>query len=232
MLSLKRSNMEMECVSDSYDLKAIPPDDIQTAIDHMAYASQERVMFRALVLTGCRIACLDKWRMSHLHGNYIYWEVSKTGGKYRKEFLPSDYLLELADYRNNSRVDGKRVFGITGETFVRYFNRDIRPRLGKAWNAKRLKPKAEGFDTEYVLQIKGLRKSFQTYDFARNYAKWHDAGVALEMTSKRMKHSTTHITAHHYIENFDALGIKKVTTDLDPIKALSLSRQMRIMDFN
>lgn len=212
-----------------YECKAIPPSEIRTAIEGMRYGSPERVMFRMLAITGCRIACLDKMTMQHLSGRFIYWETSKVGGKWRKEHLPDDYLEELAAYRTEYRANGKRLFGISGESFVRYFNRDIRPHLGGLWNVKTNQPTTDGFGQQYLLKIKGLRKSFSTYDFARNYAKWKDADVALEMTSKRMKHSTAHITAHHYIENFDALGIKKVTTDLDPLK--NLSNQMRILDF-
>lgn len=214
--------------SDSY---AIPLPYVQDALDHMTYASEVRVMFRMLALTGCRIEELDRMRLKYFQGEFLWWPLGKNqGGKWRKERLPPDYLDELRAYRETHRVYGDRLFGVAADTFRRYFNRDVRPLLGKAWNMERVRPSKAGFKREYRLQLKGLRKNFQTIHFATEYNKWKDAGVALEFTSKRMKHSTKHITAHHYLENFDALGIKDLS-NLDPEKALQQHRQRRLQDF-
>ncbi|MCA1807531.1 MAG: hypothetical protein LC687_06770, partial [Actinobacteria bacterium] len=65
-----------------------------------------------------------------------------------------------------------------------------------------------GVGSQYRLQLKGLRKNFQTVEFARQLAQWRGhADFALEMTSKRMRHSTASVTARHYIEGLGELGL-------------------------
>lgn len=58
---------------------------------------------------------------------------------------------------------------------------------------------------EYRYSWSGFRKTFQTLVFAYYWKKYQDSGVALEMVSKRMKHSSKGITAKHYIENVDSI---------------------------
>lgn len=84
---------------------------------------------------------------------------------------------------------------------------------------------------EYVLQLKGLRKNFATLEFAKQYKKWKSAEVALEFASKRMKHSTKHITAYHYLRNFDELNISAYInlTPSDIIRRAN--EQKRLFDF-
>jgi hypothetical protein len=110
----------------------------------------------------------------------------------------------------------------------RYFNRDVRPLLGLAWQKKRLHP---GFFKEepYFLQLKGFRKSFGTTIFFREYEKWGDAGVALEFASKRLQHSTTHMTAYHYLQNFEWTEVNLWDQFLDAERRPE--EQRRLCDF-
>ncbi|MDI6738703.1 MAG: hypothetical protein QME12_09425 [Nanoarchaeota archaeon] len=84
---------------------------------------------------------------------------------------------------------------------------------------------------EYIYQLKGLRKNYQTLEFAKQFEKWQDASIALEFTSKNMKHSSGKITAYHYIENFESLNIEKYK-HLTPAEIIANSQtQMRLMDY-
>lgn len=187
---------------------AVPFKNVLEAIEFMQYGTDLRVMFEMLFLTGCRIHELNSMETSNIVGNRIYWKLGKNQHTSRVEVLPLSYLKELKHYREHNRVYGKRMFGISGDTFRRYFNKDVRPRLSEIWQRKVETP----FDRlkgrkEYLIQLKGLRKDFQTLEFAKQLKKWKSSEVALEFTSKRMKHSSKKITAYHYIVNFDTLNI-------------------------
>lgn len=202
------------------------------ALEFMAYGTDVRVMFQMSFLTGCRLDELDKMEWPALHGNVIYWQTCKNGPM-RHEDLNLKFIHELHEYRAKNRVYGKKMFGISSETFRRYFNRDIRPHLSSAWQQRRV-----GIDVvagnkreEFVLQLKGLRKNFATLEFAKQYKKWKSAEVALEFASKRMKHSTRHITAFHYLRNFEELDIEYYV-NLSPADIIrKANEQKRIMDF-
>lgn len=83
------------------------------------------------------------------------------------------------------------------------------------------------FSSEYRYQLKGLRKNFQTLMFAEELAEWDDPQIALLKVSKRMKHSAEHITFHHYIEDMEALGLRKG----DPVPSVKDVVQSRVSDF-
>lgn len=212
------------------DSKAVPLKYIQEVIDTMAYASVERVMFQMLHYTGCRLQELDKMKRKNLVNDTIYWQLGKNQGSCRKEKLPPEYVEELRVYHENSPVPGSKMFHIGGETLRRYFTH-LRQRLSPAWRERRRVLTSTGFKTEYVLQLKGLRKNFQTIVYAEELRKWKDAGVALEFASKRMKHSSARITAYHYIQNFDALGINELG-QIDIKKVLNDRSQKRLLDYS
>ncbi len=209
---------------------AIPFEKVREAIDFMGYGSPERVMFEMLILTGCRITELDRMVISKIYGSILYWGLGKNQKSFRKEALTVSYLKELKYYRDHHRVYGNKIFGIHSHTFRRYFNRDVRPNLSKEWQEKTLFQKKGALVPEYVYQLKGLRKNFQTLEFKKELEKWKDSGVALEFTSKKMKHSSKHITAYHYLVNFDTLGINNLS-ELEPSDLLKKTRQTRLMDF-
>ncbi|MBI2101671.1 hypothetical protein HYT53_03585 [Candidatus Woesearchaeota archaeon] len=219
--------MKINHERDSY---AIPFKEVIAAIEAMPYASGVRVMFQMLVLTGCRPCELDNMKVSRLFGDYLYWPLGKNQKGWRKEKLGMKYIKELKLYRERNRVYGDRLFGFSANSFRRYFNKFIRPHLSEEWNEKRLKLSKSSPACEYVLQIKGLRKDFQTLEFAKQYKKWKSPDVAMEFTSKKMKHSSKHITAYHYLENFDTLGIDKFQT-LTPQDIIRQAGQSRLFDF-
>lgn len=173
-----------------------------------------RVGILLLALTGCRVAELDRLNPRNLAEGWIYWQPGKNQRGWRRELLPRWFLQELALYRETHRVPQARMLGYQGHVLRRYFNRDVRPFLGRAWNTKRFLPNGRRYKEHinvdsYTLQLKGFRKSFATTIFYREYQRWGDAGVALEFTSKRMRHSTKGMTAYHYLEEFDAAQVEK-----------------------
>lgn len=215
------------------DSHAIPYKYVQEAINFMEYASTTRVMFQMLVITGCRIKELNSMKISNLYEEgWFYWTLGKNQKGTRKIKLPEFFIKELLEYRSTHRVPQERLFGVRDCTFTRYFNRDVRPHLSKAWREVRIRNRQTSLDkTEYIFQLKGLRKNFQTVLFKKEYDKWNDANVAVLMTSKEMKHSSTHITAYHYIENFESLEIENYK-EICTTKIIQECGQMRVFDFN
>jgi len=183
-----------------------------------------------LALTGCRCKELDNMKISKLFGNILYWGLGKNQNSWRKEEMSLNFIKELIYYRKTHRVYGDKLFGISSDTLRRYFNRDVRPYLSKEWQEKTFYQENGALKTCFVYQLKGLRKDFQTLMFKKELEKWKDAGVALEFASKRMKHSSKHITAYHYLVNFDTLGIDNLSR-FDPKNILNEMNQTRLMDF-
>jgi integrase len=221
---------ETEYIHDN-DSRAIPFPEIQEALDFLPRANKLRVMFKMAFLTGCRLSELNNMKTRHIQDGFIYWRLGKSQTGYRKEKLPADFLAELTEYRANNRTYQSTIFHLNHNTFRRMFNRDVRPYLSKAWQEKRLRVRANQLVPEHILQLNGLRKTFQTYLFYHEYQKHNDAGVALELTSKRMKHSSKHMTAYHYIQNFEALQIEAYGLDLPIYEILEAGQQMRIPDY-
>lgn len=210
---------------------AVPLPYVRQALQLMAYASTERVMFQMLYYTGCRVSELDKMSPDLIHDNTIYWRPGKGQVGTRKEALPEPYIKELQEYRRTHRVAQNKLFAPKATTFRRYFDRDIRPNLGLAWNAKRRIVRSGRFGNEYALQLKGLRKTFQTMVFVAEWKRWGAADVALEFTSKRVKHSSKHMTAHHYLQGFQSIKIMQISV-LEPGQALEQCIQKRMLDFD
>lgn len=210
---------------------AIPFHDVSEAAKSMTWASENRVMFEIIAITGCRIKALDCMEYDKLHGTTLFYKPGKRQKGYIQETLPVWWVKEYMEYRKNAPIQGNQMFWISAETFRRYFNRDVRPKLIGGWIEKLLIPQGTGYREEYQYELKGLRKNYQTRHFAENLQKWKNPEIALMFTSKHMKHSTTKITAHHYLENFDALGIRP---DLRNIPTATISMegiQKRILEY-
>lgn len=188
---------------------AIPWRLIQEVNEHLEYGSAASIMFKTLLYTGCRISELDNLDPKNIMHGYLIWKTGKNQTGFRKEKMPSCWIEELKVYRNTNSCPTNKLFNKRGQSMVDFFNKKVRPHLSKEWSYKRLHPVKDRFHQEYVYQIKGLRKNFQTIKFHKYYRKYKDAGVALEFISKEMKHSSKHMTAYHYIENCDLLDIEK-----------------------
>ena len=218
-------------VTMSSDSEAIPFPVVADAIQRLEYASAERVMFTMLAMTGCRIRALDNMFVDRVVEGVLHFHEGKSTTGLRRCSLPSFFWKEIEDYRKKHDVCSRRLFGVSAEHFTKVFLRVVRPYLGGLWVDKRPDFSHPIRQERYVLRLKGLRKNFQTLEFARDLAKWGDAGVALEMTSKRMRHSSARITAYHYIENFDAIDAERNAAFSMPELLRSGSRQTWLDEF-
>lgn len=189
-----------------------------------------RVMVGALQWTGARIVELDDFRRSMIFGNVIYWEIGKNQEGLRKEYLPDEYLRELQLYRDRNRVAEDKLFGVSASTFSRYFDKYVRPFLGQYWNEKKVVVKHNLLKLQYIAQLKYLRKNMQTILFKKFFDEFHDAGIALEFVAKRLNYSSTHISAHYYIQDFAALDIDAWMRYWALVK-ISAVHQARLLDF-
>jgi len=205
---------------DETEEQAIPLREVQTAYDTLPRGSATRVMFGMLALTGCRITELDKMRKSMIYDDVIHFFLGKRQRKVRKIKLPSWYWEELDAMHKEEPCPGDGLFPISSESFCRYFTH-VRKILNDKWRDRVIKYSNQEKITQYRYQLKGLRKNYQTIVFAHEWKRWEDADVALEFTSKAMKHSSKHITAYHYLQHFDALGLRRGV----PPKALEFEGQ-------
>lgn len=192
-------------------MKGIPINEIIKAVNIMEYASTERVTFQLLTLLGCRIQELDTIKFTDIYPYnsdmyIVYWKKGKNQKGNRSELIPNTLYNELVAYRENHKVLGKHLLGAKGQTFCRYFNRDIRPKLGGQWLTKEPNPE-NAWREEYIYQIKGLRKTFVTFSFKKYYEKWKNPDMALEQISKQMGHKTKRMTSMHYLQETEPLGI-------------------------
>lgn len=203
------------CISQDYlevmstDSDAIPFPLVADAIQRLEYASYERVMFTMLAMTGCRIRALDNMFIDRILEGVLHFHEGKSTTGLRRCRLPSFFWEEIEVYRNKNDVCSRRLFGVSAEHFTKVFLRSVRPYLGGVWLEKVPYFDHPMHDSRYKYRLKGLRKNFQTLEFARQLKKWGDAGMALEMTSKSMRHSSARITAYHYIENFDTIDAER-----------------------
>jgi integrase len=227
-LDVKRGIESMEIGRETY---AIPYRDVAAAVQAMDPATDNRVMFIMLALTGCRIKALESMRYDRIFGNDFFYRPCKSQKGWIKEYLPDWYLRELREYRESRKIMGNAMFGISSETFRRYFNRDERPRLPEPWRKKIRVPWTHTLKTEYQHELKGLRKNLQTTLFAQELKKWGNPEIALQFTSKHMKHSSTRITAHHYICNFDGLGISPDLKNVPSTTLMMDGDQRRILEY-
>jgi integrase len=209
--------------------KGIPFEHITELLDYLGYADTYTVALKLLMFTGCRISELDHMYMDHILDGYIYWKTGKTG-KSRKEFLPDEFINEINVYRTLKRVHCKTVIHVKSQTFRRKFNLNIRPNLGHAWNNKKPFLRKGGFHYEFKLQLKGFRKNFATLLFMYFWNKYNDPTLAALMVSKRMVHSSQHITANHYIQTTFDISAKDCM-GLMPFEILPNVKQTRIADF-
>lgn len=171
------------------------------------YGHPVRVMVLMLAYTGCRVSELDNMFMSNLSERTIRWRCGKNQKGSREETLPRTYFEELIHYRAHYRTDDQRVFGFSHITFSRRFNM-ARATIGGSWVEKgRGCTNGTKAYPHYRLQLRYFRKTFQTICFKHYYEKYNDASVALEWVSKRMRHSSEHLTAYHYIQNLDHLRV-------------------------
>jgi integrase len=226
-------NSSVRIVNYDVDGCVLPFDEIQEVLLYLHYGHEVRIMFEWALLTGCRIAELDRMDDRNLvptkGGKWIIWALGKNQTGMRKVFIPQIIIDELEYYWQNNRRLGHRLFGISGDTCSSYFNKKIRAYLGKTWQEVRPFHYQGNAPFTYVLQFKGLRKVYQTLGWKRYYDRYGSSEIAINLISKEMGHSTTGMTARYYIINLEKMQIEKYP-HLDPKDALIIEYQSRLTD--
>lgn len=220
------SNFELSC-------KAVPFERIIEVLEFLPYAHPIRVYVQFLFLTGARVseACKIEFegKDSFIKGNYVFWRCGKNQhGQWRKEFLPDFFLKELDVYKSQTKGFKGRLFHTEAKTFGSYFNRFIRPYLSSDWHERSVVP--HGLAVEHILNLKGLRKSFATLAFWGFWDEYDDANIAMVLTCKRMRHSTTGMTINHYIDQSQRLNRDKWKGST-PSQILALVAQRSLVEF-
>lgn len=187
------------------DCRAVPYEELRRAYMSMPYACTEKVMFGLLFATGCRIKELDSMKKSNIQGGMIYWRVGKNQRGWRKAPLCKEYLDELETYRCHHKVRHDRLFGVSSETFTRYFHR-YKALLCGGWIDKKVVPRGQGFGGYSNYALAGLRKSYQTLRCAQRILELGDRNMAVSAVSKEMRHSSEKITDYYYLQDLKSLN--------------------------
>jgi hypothetical protein len=222
----QRTDLDLESDGEN----PVPFNAITEVLALIPYADPVRVGIQALFLSGCRLSEIDNWKLSHLYGNKLYFDVGKNQSGHRVISLSDAYLKEWQVYRQRNKVPSDKFFGFNGETLARYFNK-LRPKLSFRWQQKRIFPRKGKISYYYVLQLKGIRKSFVTLDYSKQLDEWKNEQVAVQFTSKAMRHSSERMTAYHYLCQFSKLDMKHYAhmTPIDILRQANL--QTRLNDY-
>lgn len=178
---------------------------VKILFEAVPYASDLRVFFQLLHQLGCRICEVTRMKRSLIKGNFIYWKLGKNQKSWRKEFISTELIEEIDEYRRTHRVYSDRILGPTHVSLSQYFIK-MRHTLGPEWNEQVEVVKNDAFCNAYKYQLKGFRKNFQTILFYYYWKKTGSPELAMEMVCKKMKHSSRKITFQHYIENINSIG--------------------------
>lgn len=162
-----------------------------------------------LCCTGARPAELENRKLDEvIMGKYWTWPPAKKQIGNRIEKLPQWFWNDFAVYLDTCPIQRNNVFGMSGESLASVINHHIRPLLGGDWIKKRPSfVRKGGYRLEYIYRLKNLRHNFQTIEWYREKQTYGN-DLALERVSRKMRHSTKGMTAHHYIERVEDLKLQ------------------------
>lgn len=193
------------------DGDGIPLDLVSEMLNACEYASHVSVGCKLLMQTGARISELDYMHKHNLKGNWIYWAKGKNQTGARSEYLSDDLIEEIKEHWKQYKTKDIQILSVSHTTFGRYWRKHIRPKLSREWNEKRPTWRNARIEYEYKYMLKGLRKNFATILFAFFWKKYRDPYVAVQLTCKRMGHSSDNITVTHYIQAVETIQAERYT---------------------
>lgn len=207
---------------------AISFENIKRLIDFFPYGSDRRIAIELLALTGMRPSELDKITPKcfvtdpSTKNIHCVWHPAKKQKSIRNEILPDWFVKEL-DYflAHNYRGWKDRLFNWDSPALRRYINKKVRPRLGKDFLKKRLQAVRGCIRYEYIIQLKSFRHTWSCKHFHDALNKY-GSELAIHMTGSRMKHSTTYMTARHYVSD-----VKYLHDDLQRYRGISMGDIIR-----
>jgi hypothetical protein len=213
---------------------ALPFSVVMDAINRLKYGNIIRVWLQILLQTGARISETDRMYYNPtsyggIYGNKLVWIPGKNQNQQRPrtEKLSLKTIEELNYMRSKERCSN-RLFPVSYQTLRRRFNA-LRWVIG--WTEK-VKGVIGARQSTYRYQLKGIRKLFATKTFWEYYEEYnHDANASILLTSKRMRHSSGHITVTHYFsENKEELEIYKFL-NIPMCEIIDLYYQSKLTDF-
>lgn len=202
------------------DGNGIPLKLVAEMLNACEYASPVSIGCKLLMQTGARISELDAMYKQNLKGNWLYWGKGKNQKGARCEYLSDDLIQEIKEHWKQYKTQQQQILSVSHTTFGRYWRKHIRPKLSKEWQSKRPTWRNKRIEEEYKYMLKGLRKNFATILFAYYWKKYSDPYVAVQLTCKRMGHSSDKITVTHYIEAVETIHAER-HTDLLPFEILN-----------
>lgn len=230
MLTLQKCETKAIATRQEPEGQGIPFRLVRELLIAPEYGSICSVSTKMLFYTGCRITELDNMDKRKIYQNFIYWKCGKNQHGWRKEYLPPQYIAELEYYWKRNKTPQDKIFGVSSATYCRYWRKEIRPKLSPEWQEHIAIINGDELEEIYKYVLKGLRKNFATLLFCYFWKKYKDASIALEKVSKRMKHSSKHMTANHYIETIEQIDAEKYM-HLMPFEIIEQAIQTRMTEY-
>lgn len=121
------------------------------------------------------------------------------------------FYQELMDFKKSAHFKDNKLFpGREKRRLQRQFNKKHRHAIGGKWSQERTGHNIGIIKDKYIYQFRSLRNMSGTLLFWYFLNVYRNADIALQCTAKRLKHSTTGITAQHYISRLKYLDLDKV----------------------
>lgn len=182
-------------------------------IDWFPEGHEKRIAIALMACTGMRVLELDRVKPSSFWWDrknqkmHLIWLTVKSKPQQRNEILP-DWLLHELDIFFKRYFKGHgwddRLFNFKAESLPSWLNKFAKPHLGGIFDALRPRFKGGSIIDEHVVQLKGLRHAFAATVFW-NLSRIYGCEMAIHMVSKRMRHSSTMVTARHYASDVQYL---------------------------
>ena len=191
-----------------FDSHAVSFANIRRIIGSFKYGHPRRLGFELLILTGMRESVMVDIGLHNFDGNIITFRPGKNQkGKPRRIALPIWFMNELAYYIHHNPHKQTKIFPFSSKSFERSWH-NLRHQLGGVFEFKRPGFKAGWCRSEYLIQIKGIRKTYMVkrwYDLVPKFGK----EAAVHVVANEMRHSSVRITMVHYLKEFENIELAR-----------------------
>lgn len=197
----QNNNMLINNVPYDYDHHAVSFKNIRKILGSLEYGHPRRLGFALLALTGIRVSVMVNIGSRNFDGNIVTFKPGKNQkGRPRRCSLPHWFMKELQHYLSNNPYRPEKFFPYSSNSFQREWNK-LRHKLGAPFNIK--KPVFAGWRKhEYLIQIKGIRKTYMTKLYWDLVPKYGMEG-AVHVVAAEMRHSSVMITMAHYLKELE-----------------------------
>lgn len=215
----------------AYDNKsqAIKYEDLRRAFRKLP--EREALAIGLLFGTGGRIQELGSMTIDNVRPDgTLYWPVGKNQKGFRHIVLDKRFLKRVQEHREGIDRADPRLLKMGGPGFSRRFQY-ARPSLSEEWQRMHEVKKGGKYGHVHDYNLAGIRKSYVTLRVAQEWRRLGDVHLAILKVQQEMRHSSPHMTAHHYVEDMQRLEVWK-WVHLDPWEILlGDGRQSKLCDF-